>query len=391
MGLFMTGVAAAQTVIPFWHTVDPPGRTVLESLVSDFNGKQNDYKIDLKYVGDLREGGIKLLAALRANSAPAVYYAEVATVARAVQDNAAQPLDAYLGNLPSDFFPNLLEMGKFRGKMYALPVELHVPALFYNADQLAAKGIAVPKTWDDVAAASQRLTSRASRGFILSSDIYSFNALVMSRGGSLITKDGKPNFTDPKVVDSLTYLQNLVRKGWGQTRPIAESQFLIVDFLRTKAMMVVGPMTVWPVVENKSVIPFKMGVAPIPRTPEGKVPLAGGTLIALKGATEPQIKGMVAFWRYWTEPANMARWVKATYALPLRKNAQPLLEDFYNQDTRRRVAISQLDNAQRWIQDPEMTIWYDGLEQAVEQAIQGGSDAKQALEQAQKRAMSVEK
>ncbi len=391
LGLMASSWAFAQTLIPFWHTVDPPGRTVLEALVTEFNAKQNDYKIDLKYVGDLREGGIKLLAALRANSAPAIYYAEVASVARAIQDEAVLPLDAYIGNLPADFYPNLLEMGKFRGKTYALPVELQVPVLFYNADQLGARNIAIPKTWDDVAAAAQRLTSRASRGFILSSDIYSFNALIMSRGGSLVTKDGKPDFTSPKVVEALVYLQNIVRKGWGQSRPIAESQFLILDFLRTKAMMVVGPITVWPVVENRTVIPFKMGVAPIPRTPEGKVPLSGGTLVAIRGATDAQIKGMVAFWRYWTEPPNMVRWVKATYALPLRKNAQTLLEDFYNQDPRRRVALSQAEGAQRWIQDPEATIWYSYLEDALERAIQGGMDAKQSLEQAEKQALAVEK
>lgn len=385
----LCGLAFAQTAVPFWHTVDPPGQAVLEAIVADFNAKQKDYQIQSRYVGDLREGGIKLLAALRSGGAPALYYAEVSFVARGVKEGLALPLDAYLGKLPDDFYPALLDAGRYKGKTYGLPAELNLPVLFYNADRLGPNPVL--KTWDDVAAAAQKLTNRAAKGYIVSSDIYSFNALVMSRGGSLIGPDGKPNFTDPKVLGSLQYLQNLVQKGWAQSRNIAEAQFSAADFVRTKAFMVVAPMTQWPVLEARVPIPFKLGVAPLPKTPDGKIPLAGGTLMVLRGANEAQIKGAVAFWKFMMEPANVARYVQATYALPMRKNALPLLADFYKADPRRQVAASQLDNAQRWISDPEATVWYDALEQSLEKALKGGMDAKAALEEAQKKALSVEK
>jgi sn-glycerol 3-phosphate transport system substrate-binding protein len=387
----LSGLALAQTVIPFWHTVDPPGQAVLESLVAEFNAKQKDYRLESRYVGDLREGGIKLLAALRSGGAPALYYAEVSFAARGVKEGLAVPLDSYLGSLPDDFYPTLLEAGRYGGKTYALPVELHVPVLFYNADQFAARGISVPKTWDDVASAAQKLTTRAAKGYIVSSDIYSFNALVMSRGGSLIGPDGKPNFTDSKVLSSLQYLQSLVQKGWAQSRNIAEAQFSAADFVRTKAFMVIAPVTQWPVLEARVPIPFKLGVAALPKTPDGKVPLAGGTLMVLRGANEAQAKGAVAFWKFLMEPVSIARYVQATYALPMRKAAQPLLADFYKADPRRQVAPSQLDNAVRWISDPEATVWYDALEQALEKALKGGMDARAALEEAQKKALTVEK
>jgi len=387
----LSGLTLAQTVIPFWHTVDPPGQGVLESLVAEFNAKQKDYRVESRYVGDLREGGIKLLAALRAGGAPALYYAEVSFVSRGVKEGLALPLDAYLGNLPDDFYPNLLETSRYAGKTYALPVELHVPVLFYNADQFVARGITVPKTWDEVAAAAQKLTTRAAKGYIVSSDIYSFNAVVMSRGGSLIGPDGKPNFTDPKVVASLQFLQNLVQKGWAQSRNIAEAQFAAADFVRTKAFMVVAPVTQWPILEARVPIPFKLGVAPMPRTSDGKVPLAGGTLMVLRGASEAQIRGAVAFWRFMMEPANIARYVQATYALPMRKAALPLLGAFYKADPRRQVAISQLEYAVRWISDPEATVWYDALEQSLEKALKGGMDAQAALEEAQKKALNIER
>lgn len=393
MALGLLGIALAQKPleIPFWHTAGPPGQEILEAMVDEFNTKQKDYKIEPKFVGDYREGGLKLLAALRSGGAPVIFHAEISFIGRMVQDNVALPLDEYLGNLPGDFYEGFLETGKLKGKTYGLPIGLSLPVLFYNADQFGAKRIAAPKTWDDVANAAQALTTRAAKGYIVSSDIYSFNVLVMSRGGSLVTKDGKPNFTDPKVVEALEYLQNMVKRGSAQSRNIAEAQFSVADFLRTKAFMGIAPSTAWPLIEDRAPIPFKLGVSAIPKAPGGKVPLAGGTLVVLKGAKDEQIKGAVAFWRFLMEPANIARWVKATYYMPMRKSAQPLLEDFYKQDPRRRVAFSQVEDADVWIQDPEFTVWYSYLEDALERALKGGSSAKAALEEAQKKATSVER
>lgn len=391
--LTVLGWALAQRPvdIPFWHTAGPPGQEPLEEIIRDFNSRQRDYRIVPSFVGDYREGGLKLLAALRSGGAPVLFHAEISFLGRMVQDNVAQPLDEYLGNLPGDFYPGFLETGKLRGRTYGLPIGLSVPVLFYNADQFAAKGLGAPRTWDDVVTAAQRLTTRAAKGFAISSDIYSFAVLVMSRGGSIVDGQGRPDFTNPKVVESLEFLQDMVRKNIAQSRNIAEAQFSVADFLRTKTFMGIAPITLWPLIENRTPIPFKLGVAAVPRVEGGKVPLAGGTLVVLRGASEQQARGAVAFWRFAMEPANIAKWVKATYYMPMRRAAQPLLEDFYKEDPRRRVAFSQVEHAAVWLQDPEFTIWYSFLEDALERALKGNANAKQVLEEAQRRANSVER
>jgi len=388
----LSGVAVAQRPvdIAFWHTLESPGREVLEKIVADFNARQRDYRVVAQHVGDLREGGFKLTAALRAGNAPQLYYGEVSFVSRAVQENLALPLDEYLGALPNDFYPGLLETGRFRGRTYALPVELHLPVLFFNADQLAARRLNPPQSWETLASAAQQLTTRSAKGLMVLSDVYSFNALVMSQGGQLV-REGRPNFTDARVVQSLEYLQNLVRSGYAVSRNIAEAQFAMVDFVRTKVFMGVAPITVWPTLEKRTPIPFRLGVAPLPRTPDGKLPLAGGNLMVLRGASEAQARGAVALWRYWMEPATQAEWVKATYCLPLRRSTQPLLEDFYREDPRRRVVLGGLEQAATWVQDPEVTLWYGFLEEALERALKGNANPRQALEEAQRKALTVER
>lgn len=391
LGLLLGAAYAQRPVeIAFWHTLDSPGREALEKIVSEFNGRQRDYRVGVQYVGDLREGGIKLTSAIRAGNPPQLYYGEISFVSRAVQENLALPLDEYLGNLPTDFYPGLLETGRFGGQTHALTVELHLPVLFFNADQLTARRLSPPQSWEALAGTAQQLTTRSAKGFIVVSDVYSFNAVVMSRGGQLV-REGRPNFTDAKVVQSLEYLQNLVRSGSAVSRNIAEAQFAMVDFVRTKVFMGIAPVTVWPTLEKRTPIPFRLGVAPLPRTPDGRLPLAGGTLMVLRGASEVQARGAVALWRYWMEPNTLAEWVKATYCLPLRRSAQPLLEDFYREDPRRRVAFSGLEHAASWTQDPEMTLWYGFLEEALERVLKGNANPRQALEEAQRKALAVER
>ncbi|MER3443983.1 MAG: ABC transporter substrate-binding protein [Meiothermus sp.] len=389
--LGLSAMAQRPTEIVFWHTSGPPAQDLLEGFIKEFNAQQKDYKITYRFVGDYREGGIKLLAALRSGGAPHLFHGEISFLGRVVQEGLGVPLDGYLAGIPNDFFPGFLETGKVKGQTYGLPIGLSVPVFFYNADQFAAKGLKAPSSWEDVANAAQKLTSRAAKGYIVSSDIYSFNVLVMSRGGSLVGKDGKPNFTDARVVESLEYLQEMVKKGSAQSRNIAEAQFSVADFLRTKAFMGVAPITAWPLIEDRAPIPFKLGVTAIPRTSGGKVPLAGGALIPLKGVSPEQVKGIVAFWKYLMEPANIAKWVKTTYYLPMRRAAQPLLEDWYKADPRRRVAFAQVEEADVWLQDPEFVLWYGFLEEALERALKGGTSAKAALEEAQRKALQVER
>lgn len=389
----LMGISMAQkpVQIDFWHTSGPPAQDVLEGMLDEFNAKQSDYKINYKFVGDFREGGLKLIAALRSGAAPDIFEGEISFLGRLVKDKVAEKLEDNLGKEFTDFYPGFFETGEWNGVQYALPLGVSVPVLFYNADQFGAKKIGVPQTWDDITNAAQKLTTRAAKGYIVSSDIYTFNVTVMAQGGSLVDKNGKPDFTNPKVVGALEYLQNLTKRGWAQSRNVAEVQFSVADFLRTKSFMAVAPITSWPLVADRAEIPFKLGVAPVPMGPGGKVPLAGPMLVAIKGASEAKQKGLVAFWKYAMQPANIAKFVKASYYLPLRKSAQPLLADFYKADPRRKAAFDQAERAAIWIKDPEYTVWYSYLEDALEKALKGGQDAKKVLEEAQKRALSVDK
>ncbi|TBH21269.1 ABC transporter substrate-binding protein [Thermus thermamylovorans] len=382
-------LAQAQVAIPFWHTAGPPGNAVLEEAIRSFNGSQRAYRIEARYVGDYREAGVKLLAALRAGGAPVLFHGELSFLPRLAQEGAALSLDPYLQGVPPDLYPEMLRTIQVRGQTFGLPLGLSVPALYYNRDAFRARGLRPPRTWPELEEAAGRLTGRTTKGLVLATDIWTFNALVMSLGGSLV-RDGLPAFTSKEAVEALEMLHRMVQRGHAQARNLAEAPFAVADFLRTKALMGVGPTTALPVVLAQTSLPFQVGMAPLPRREGGAVPLSGAALAVLRGASPEQARGAVAFWLHFLEPKRQAEWVRATWYLPLRKEAERELGDFLL-DPERRGVFAQAQAGRPWSQDPEMVLWYGFLEEALERSLKGGMRPQQALEEAQRKALAVER
>lgn len=380
-------LAFAQVEIPFWHAMDGPAGRAIDQFAKEFNAKQRSFRVVQVYKGDYRDEESSLVSALRAGGAPVLYQAEVVFFPRLVAEGSVVALDDLVRALPfeNDLFDAAWEYGIISGKRYGLPFNTSTPVLFFNENQLRAKGLKVPTNWKEFGEVARAMSSRQSKGFIALTESWTFEAMVTSRGGNLVTPDGKPSFTSPQVVEALEFLQNLNRSGVISVRNLAEATFAQLDFVRTKGMMVFASIANWPAAENFS-FAFKLGVAPVPREPDGKVPLGGAQLVVVRGASPEQQRGAVEFWKYLMEPEVVARWVQASYYLPMRKSAEPLLEGFYKENPYRRVAFQQVGNAQPRPRVPQFAVWRNFLEEALEKTLKGNVPARQALEEAQRKA-----
>lgn len=380
-------LAFAQVEIPFWHAMDGPAGRAIDQFAKEFNAKQRSFRVVPVYKGDYRDEESSLVSALRAGGAPVLYQAEVVFFPRLVAEGSVVALDDLVRALPfeNDLFDAAWEYGVIGGKRYGLPFNTSTPVLFFNENQLRAKGLKVPTNWKEFGEVARAMSGRQSKGFIALTESWTFEAMVTSRGGNLVTPDGKPSFTSPQVVEALEFLQNLNRSGVISVRNLAEATFAQLDFVRTKSMMVFASIANWPAAENFS-FAFKLGVAPVPREPDGKVPLGGAQLVVVRGASPEQQRGAVEFWKYLMEPEVVARWVQASYYLPMRKSAEPLLEGFYKENPYRRVAFQQVGNAQPRPRVPQFAVWRNFLEEALEKTLKGNVPARQALEEAQRKA-----
>ena len=390
--IFLLLPALAQTEIPFWHAMDGPAGRLLSQFAQEFNARQARYRVLPQYAGDYREAETKLVAALRAGTGPALFQAQLSFFPRLVGEGRALALDPYLSldrGFVEDLFEPAWNYGVVEGRRYGLPFNTSTPVLFYNLDAFRAKGLKAPRNWKEFEETARALTSRQAKGFIFVTDpqAWLFEAMVTSRGGSLV-KEGGPNLTAKEALEALGMLHRLNRAGALSVRSLAEATFAQLDFVRTKGMMVMASIANWPAAENFS-FAFALGVAPVPRGEGGKVPMGGAQLVVLRGASEAQVRGAVEFWQYLMEPKNVARWVQASYYVPVRKSALPLLEGFYRENPFRKVAFEQVAYAQERPRLPQFSAWAAVLAEALEKSLKGGVPPERALEEAQRKAEAL--
>lgn len=125
-------------------------------------------------------------------------------------------------DLAPTHFPSIIQSQTVGGKLVALPIFTDAPALYYRKDLLEKYGVAVPKTWADLAVAAQtvqdgeRAAGKADfHGFVWQGNAYeglTCNALEWVKsfgGGQIVEADGTISINNPKAVAALE-----AAKGW---------------------------------------------------------------------------------------------------------------------------------------------------------------------------------
>lgn len=385
----LASFAPAQTTIEFWHSQDATESTV-DALAEAFNQSQSDYRVVPLYTGGYGESAVRLVAALASGTQPALFDAEGTVLARLAEEGSLADLSELAATLPeetvADFFPVLWAYGDWEGARYGLPWNLSMPVLFYNASIFRSLGLTPPTTWEAFEAAAARLTTRNTTGYIDVAVAFSFEAMVSTRGGRLVGEDGQPTFTTPEAIDALSMLTRMAEQGHSIPRSFGQVDAALIDFARTKAMMAIASIAFWPQGERFSVA-FDVAAAPVPTGVSNEVPVMGAELVTFKNSSAAERRGAFEFWKFLMEPENLKTWVEASYFLPVRRSALPLLEPWYEEDPSRRAALSQLENGILRPRTGAYAIWQGYLEEALEKAVRGQMSPEAALAEAQQRAL----
>ncbi|MDZ7704379.1 MAG: ABC transporter substrate-binding protein [Trueperaceae bacterium] len=388
LGLAVLGGSSAQTVIPFWHSQDATQDTIAQ-LADDFNASQSDYRVVPEYAGNYEDAAIQLASSLDSGNEPVLFDSELTVFARLVEEGALAPLSDLAGELSSevvdDFYPALWGYGDTSGDRYGLPWNMSVPVLFYNASAFGQRGVEAPATWDEFEAAADRMTTRQTTGYIHVTAALIFETMVVTRGGQIVTDDGQPNFTSDAAVETLEMLQRMVEADHATVRTFAQLDAAVVDFVRTRGMMAFASIAFWPQSQRYD-IAFNPEAAPVPKGSSPNIPLLGAQLVILDGASDAQRRGAFEFWRFLVEPENIDTWVRASYFLPVRRSAVDLLQDWYDAEPARRIGLQELENAVPRPRVGAYTTWQGYLEEAIERALRRGTDPREALAEAQRRA-----
>jgi trehalose transport system substrate-binding protein len=132
-----------------------------------------------------------------------------------VKKGLVQDLSSEERRIPGTVLPNLIEAGRFDGRLFFMPYRPNVQIVYYNREKFKRYGLDPPRTWDELYRVAKtfydhegigRVLMKAAGGIATTTQMYEF---IVSAGGNPLT------FNDPGSVDAFTF----IRKLWKYAAP----------------------------------------------------------------------------------------------------------------------------------------------------------------------------
>lgn len=350
-----------------YEDVDPTGATVLwwhqhtqereeglKQMVDEFN-QNNEWGIQVvaEYAGGYSEIYDKMINAIAANDPSLMpnltvgYANQVAKyeLSDALVDmdefvdspkwglTAAEKQDFYQGIFEADVSP-LFGDGHFR---MGFPPNRSMEVLYYNLDWLKQMGYdGPPKTWAEFKEMACKATNKeeGTIGYEISTDASRFASMVFSRHGTYFKEDGSSfTLTNDTVKETMTYMKEMYNEGCAAL--IAEDYGDQTDFGNGKCLFTIGSTSGIPyydkAVQSGEKGEFQWAVGPLPYMDGGDQPVMNiyGASVSIPKTTPEQELAAWLFVKWFTEPEQLARWVKISNYFPVRASAADTLQDYF--------------------------------------------------------------
>ncbi len=213
------------------------------------------------------------------------------------------------------------------GKVFGLPRDLNVIALFYNKDMFDAAGIAYPDdtwTWDKLVEVGKQLTKDTNGdGTVDQWGLYTettdmenaWSEFVWQAGGDIITADGTKSALDqPESAAGIQFLQDLIWKEKVIPDPALFAETGDAFEQGVAAMEINGS---W-LVPTHEAAGINLGIAPLPAGPAGKATSVNPTgAVVYSGTKAPEASWLLA--KYLASPEAQTKIMALKASVPVNK------------------------------------------------------------------------
>jgi len=302
----------------------------VEAITNGFNQSQQEYKIKPIYKGNYLESLTSFAAAFRAHQPPALIQVfEVGTKTMLQPKGVIKPVDELMKeqglSLPKDgFFKPVLHYYSENGQLMAMPFNISIPVMYFNADALGSLGVTsrnFPHTWRGLETLAKKLQdagfhcvyTSAYPGWIF---IESFAALhripLSNRDTTALTYNNK---------DVLSHLSRLKR--WQQQHYFEYGgRFDDATVLFSSGRCPLFSQSSGAYMGLSQLVSFQVGMALIPYDDEINAKrsnnvIGGAALWATALQTKATYRGIAKFFEYFASPAVQLQWHQNTGYLPL--------------------------------------------------------------------------
>jgi multiple sugar transport system substrate-binding protein len=163
--------AQGATEVTFWTTYVANDLANVQAVVDGYNAQAQGHQVKLVQIPPAQvTDTTTLMTAVRGGTGPDLYLFDRFIVAQRAGDGLLQDLSS-LGadQLMGNYVPFAAAESQFNGKVYCLPFDTDVRALYYNKGLLGADADKLdpangPATWDTVAEAANKLNQQDGNG-----------------------------------------------------------------------------------------------------------------------------------------------------------------------------------------------------------------------------------
>jgi multiple sugar transport system substrate-binding protein len=207
-----TGEASGEITVWSWSTN-------ASDLADAFMEEHPDITVDIVDPGGGTATMEKLLTAFQSGSgAPDVAMMEYNFIPQFALTEDIVPLDEYGGDeIVGDYIDSIASQITVNGKLYGTPIDAAPMAFAYREDILKAAGVEPPKTWEEYAAAAEKLHAANPKAFLSNNPIAdgTLRYLLWQTGETPFEVDGEEiavDYQKDAFAEVLSFWQDMAQR-----------------------------------------------------------------------------------------------------------------------------------------------------------------------------------
>ncbi len=373
-------------------------------MVDTFNQTHPDIHIDSQFVSVGDEMLPKITTALAGDQEPDLVAGGYPTWGPGLLSSGkVLDLTNFLNNsktMTADgFYPGMLDVSSYKGKVLSIPNDGGDYGLFYNKKVFEQAGISSPPTtWKDVLKDSQIIKQKTGKyGFYVPIGntewtVWTFEGMLWANGGTFIDTSGdkaKVEFNSQQGVDALQTWVDMIHKDKVSPDTAYPVSMPVATYLQKGAvsMALDGP---WDV-NTLQKANYPLGVTMFPKGSDSYATNLGTDVFYIFKKDQAKEQAAWTFIEWFMQPKNLAQWDIETGLLPTENAVLdvPAYKDFLNKNPNFKPLVDNLKYAHG---RPTLKSYNDistELGNDLEEALYGKISAKQALDQAAQKAESI--
>ncbi|MGQ0848805.1 MAG: ABC transporter substrate-binding protein [Actinomycetota bacterium] len=297
-----------------WSSSDAEN-TALSDLVSAFNeetGAVAEFQPQADYDTTLN-------TALAGGDPPDVFYVDSFRLPDLAEAGQLAPVPDGTISEPDDIYPSLQTAFTYNGTWYCPPKDVSTLGLVYDPDALAAAGVEVPTTWEELALAAATLTNDTQAGLAMGVEYPRWAIFLFQAGASLTNDDVSAMTLDTdEARTALQFVADQYANGSFVRPSDVDSGWAGEAYGQGKAAMAIEGN--WIVGYLRETFPDRsFGVAELPAGPAGKGTFAFTVCYGVPtNAANPEASWALV--EYLTNAKGSLAWTEAFNLMPARES-----------------------------------------------------------------------